>query len=60
MTEPARKKSSKASHPKIKALNWEDLDPTQLIDRSIEKLKEATRNTRETCESHGHHEPKPA
>jgi hypothetical protein len=57
MTEPARKKSSKASHPKIKALNWEDLDPTQLIDRSIEKLKEAAQHNREHCQPS---EPKPA
>jgi hypothetical protein len=60
MTEAARKKSSKASHPKIKALNWENLDPTSLIDRSIEKLKEATKDAKQSMMSPESASPKPA
>jgi hypothetical protein len=41
MTEP-RKKRTSPSHPRLQALGWEDLEPTQLLQKAVRKLKETT------------------
>lgn len=37
-----RKKSAKSSDPKIRALGWEGLSPESLIDKTIERFRQAT------------------
>jgi hypothetical protein len=38
-----RQKRTSPSNPKLAAEGWEDLEPTTLIDRAREKIREATR-----------------
>jgi len=44
-----RVKRSSPSHPRIAKEGWEDLEPTQLMDLSRERIREATR-TAKRCE----------
>lgn len=36
------KKKARESDPKIKSLGWEDLEPGDLIDRTIERVRKAS------------------
>lgn len=50
MTDPARKRRVKDSNPKIRSLGWEDLEPTQLIDKATERLREAASSAKRLTE----------
>lgn len=40
MTEPREKRSSRQSHPRLQALGWDRDDPTTLIKKGLDKLKQ--------------------
>lgn len=54
MTDPApRQKRKTPSNPKLAEVGWEDLEPTQLIERAGEhvrqKVRESTESLRKAC-----------
>lgn len=54
---PKRQKRVSPSNPKIAREGWEDLEPTTLIDRARERIREAARELSTPPSTNG---PKPA
>jgi hypothetical protein len=47
MTKP---KSPRQSDPKIRQLGWENLEPDALIDRTVQKIKDAADDAKRRAE----------
>lgn len=50
-------RKKRESDPKIKALGWEDLDPSALIDSAIDKFKQSAEKAKLLAQCSGHPDP---